>query len=307
MVITDAIDYKDYRSSLAKELVNKRKKLGTSIPWLKTVAKKINSSLAKNLLKDQKENNFIYRDARIKKYIDLLESKDFDVAENIDKSKKIPIFNKEIADLLISNGAAKLVGNNLKQFTWLDIETAKLFMKVWRNGYPEYVINNTEMFRWDLPEWESNKKIINLMIKNASLDSLIMKKNKKFPWMDRYIADKLIEMWYSHILLRDIRSFPWLDRLALANKMADYYRWWVELVEHIDEFPWLKPYDLMVTLLTKKQYRVVARYQKEFEKLGVTQKIIQTKINELLTDIELEDFYAYIGEKKEKINISLVA
>ena len=54
----------------------------------------------------------------------------------------------------------------------------------------------------------------------------------------------------------------------------------------------------MVTLLTKKQYRVVAYYHKELK--GVSLEDIRTKAEELLTKKELEDFNKYLNGEKTK-------
>ena len=201
----------EYRDSLAHDIKNLR--------WYGDSWKELADALLENERATGKYND---------SFGEQINEETRHTSRRIDKKQ----IDKKTADRMIEKGEVKYVAEHLHThiFKLLDKETADKLIDAW---YAEYVAWNISSF----------KKTDHKDIANKLIDTLpewsydIIRYFDHFEWLDKEIADKLIDAWYARLVAYFAWNFKWLDR-ETAEKLINAWEW-QEVAKHPWEF-WLK-------------------------------------------------------------------
>ncbi len=140
--------------------------------------------------------------------------------------------DKETANKLIESGQWWVVARHPDNFEWLDKRIADKLIREW---YWEYVAKYPENF-W-LERVKKNKEQAENLMELGERSYLASHIDEFDSSYHKYIAERFIEAWRLLTLLRHIRKFKWLDK-EVADKLIKDWAW--VIVEHNSEIFWLK-------------------------------------------------------------------
>lgn len=247
-------EQQEYRDNLAHDLKKLRnygdawKDLAQTLLDNKKATKRYLESLGEGRRLNKKDSKRISNKLVEEDNIEIL-------VENLDKFEWL---NKEVADYLVNkltrySGTQDehriwwmAVAKNLDKFEWLDYkEMAESFIK---GRQFDILVEYLDKF-----EWLDPKEIVNYMINNGRIRTLAcdLHKFKWLKWLDKEIAEKLIEDNDESELARNLDKFEWLDK-DIADKLIE--AWELRRVsENLDKFKWLDHKEILREMVRRER------------------------------------------------------
>lgn len=175
----------------------------------------------------------------------------------------------------------------------------------------EYVVRHLDKFTW-----VNHNDLAHKLIGNKEWKELLINHLYNFEWLDKEIAEALIENW-SKAILQHLESFNWIDKKILEKiiKNTETLRSFLETVEstlnNVDKFIWLSQQDV-IELWIKSWRRInIVKCLKKLQWSGydlnyqkIVEKVVELWDGEFL--IEVPDLWQWLELDYQRIAESFI-